>query len=71
LAFEQAAQPPAHASTQQTPSVQKPLAHSSAAAQVAPFGFCPTQEPVEVQKLFAAQSAFETHMFLHVVAPHA
>ena len=70
FAFEQAAQPPPHASTQQTPSVQKPLAHSSAATQVAPFGFCPTQVPVDEQKLFGAQSLFETHVVLHVVAPH-
>ena len=70
LAFEQAWQPPPHASTQQTPSVQKPLAHSSAATQVAPFAFCPTQVPVAEQKLFVAQSLFETHVVLHVVAPH-
>ena len=71
FALEQAEQPPPHASTQQTPSVQKPLAHSSAATQDAPFPFCPTQVPVAEQKLFVAQSLFEMHVTLHVVAPHA
>jgi hypothetical protein len=34
-------QVPSHASAQQTPSTQKPLAHSVAAAQVCPGGFGP------------------------------
>jgi hypothetical protein len=65
---EQAAQEPAQADSQQTPSTQKPLVHSADPPQAAPFAFTDTHWPA-MQKLPVVQSAFEAHVVLQAVAP--
>jgi hypothetical protein len=60
---------PVQADSQQTPSTQKPLAHSPAAPQAAPNPCAPVHDVPE-QKLLDAQSALDAHDVLHDVAPH-
>jgi hypothetical protein len=48
---------PQLAVSQQTPLVQKPLAHSEAAVQVPPSGFTLPQAPLTLHRFGAAQSA--------------
>ena len=59
---------PAQSDSQQTPSTQKPLAHSPAPPQLAPNP-CTAIHDVPEQKLPDAQSAPDAHVVLHDVAP--
>jgi len=61
---------PAQAALQQTPSVQKPLAHWLAAPHASPGIFFATHVPAEHQAV-AAQSESEEHVVLQSVAPQA
>ena len=69
LAFEHAEQPPAHADSQQTPSMQLPLPHSREMVHAAPCGLIVVQI-VPAQKLPAVQSADVAQVVLHALAPH-
>jgi len=70
LAAEQAKQPLAHPDSQQTPSVQELLEHSSGAPQAAPVAFSVTQLPADEQKKPDAQSSAEAQDVLHAEVPH-
>jgi len=59
---------PPQADSQQTPSTQKPLAHSPDPPHAAPFTFTETHW-VPMQKLPVAQSALEAHVVLQAVVP--
>ena len=65
-----ALQLPLHAVSQHTPSTQLPLPHSEPAAHTAPLAFGATHT-VPIHAPPGAQSAFDAHDVLHVVAPHA
>jgi len=61
---------PVQAVSQHTPSTQLPLAHSGPAPHTVPFAFGATHT-VPMQAPPGAQSLFDAHVVLHVVAPHA
>ena len=70
FAAEQAKQPPVQADSQQTPSMQELLEHSSGAPQAAPFAFTVVQLPADEQKKPDVQSSAEAQVVLHAVVPH-
>ena len=70
FAAEQAKQPPVQADSQQTPSMQELLEHSSGAAQAAPFAFTVVQLPADEQKKPDVQSSAEAQDVLHAEVPH-
>jgi hypothetical protein len=69
LLLEQVWQVLLQAVLQQTPSTQKPLAQSPAPRHAVPFCSCGTQA-LPAQWKPVVQSAFETHVVAHAVAPH-
>jgi hypothetical protein len=60
---------PSHATSQQTPSAQKPLAHSWLAPHVAPFALFVTHFP-PLQKAVDAQSVSAPHVEAQTPAVH-
>lgn len=55
--------------TQQNPSVQLPLSHSTSVTQASPFDFTEPHEP-ERHENPGAQSASPVHAVKHATAPH-
>jgi len=62
---------PVHAALQQTPSAQKPSAHSAPREQLVAIGFFVAHFPFKQKPVFVAQSASAAQLVLQAAAPHA